>query len=128
MLTISDLPELATVKMVAEILGLSGNQVRALIHNKRIAYVPIGKRWAIPRGAIKQFIEQNTVSPCHVETQVPASAFSKSADASTSSGLKRAAAGSAARALQIANGLKSPSLNSSISAQETPGRVIPLRS
>jgi len=44
-----------------------------------------------------------------------------------SSGVKTAH-GSAARALQIANKLKSRSPNSSTSATATPGRVIPMKS
>ena len=126
--TLADLPMLTTPKQAADVMCLTEMQVRGLIRCGRMAHVLVGKRLVIPRDAIDQFIHQNTVQPCRVETQVPGFAFSKSEDASTSSGLKMAAAGSAARALQIASSLKSRSPSSSTSVAETPGRVIPLQS
>jgi hypothetical protein len=66
----------------------------------------------IPRGAIEQFIIDNTVQPCRGEIPAPAFGFSKSADAFTSAGLNQAAAGSAALALKIASKLKSRSPSS----------------
>jgi excisionase family DNA binding protein len=125
---LSDLPMLATPKQAAQVMGPTEAQVRGLVRNGRIAHVLVGKRVMIPRTAIEDFISQNTVQPCRGETQERAYAFSKSVDATTSSGLKTVAAGSAARALQIASSLKSRLPNSSTSEPETPGRVIPLRS
>jgi excisionase family DNA binding protein len=128
MLTISNLPMLASPKVAAEVMGLTEQQVRSLVRDKKIAYVHVGKRAMIPRNAIEEFIIRNTVAPCLDEIQEHAFASSKSEDAITLSGLNAAAAGSAARALRIASALKSRSPNSSTSAPETADRVIPLRS
>jgi excisionase family DNA binding protein len=128
MTTLDDLPMLATPKQAAAVMGPTESQVRGLIRDGRLAHVMVGRRVMIPRQSIEQFIAENTVVPCRDETQERVSAFSKSADASTSSGLKMVAAGSAARALQIASSLKSRSPSSSTSVPETLGRVIPLRS
>jgi excisionase family DNA binding protein len=125
---LSGLPMLATPKQTAEVMGLTEAQVRGLIRAGRIAHVMVGKRPMIPRAAIENFIAQNTVLPCPVETLERASASSKSVGATTLSGLKTVAAGSAARALQIASSLKSRSPSSSTSEPETRGRVIPLGS
>src|SRR2546423_1479396 len=97
----ADLPMLATPQQASAVMGLTVSQVRGLIRDRRIAQVTVGKRKLIPREAIGSFIQENTVKPCHVEIQEPASAFSKSGVASTSFGPKTAAAGSAARARQI---------------------------
>jgi excisionase family DNA binding protein len=128
MFTISDLPMLTTPRAAAEVMGLTEQQVRSLIRDKKIAYVRVGKRAHIPRAAIEEFITQNTVAPCRDEIQEHGCVSSKNEDAFTSSGLKAAAAGSAARALQIASELKSRSPNSSTCEPETPARVILLRS
>jgi excisionase family DNA binding protein len=125
---IADLPLLATPKQAASVMGLTVSQVRGLIRDGRIARVRIGNRILIPRDAIERFIQENTVKPCHVEIQEPASASSESGDATTSSGQKMVAAGSAARARQIANRLKSRSPNSSTSGTDEPVHVIHLRS
>jgi excisionase family DNA binding protein len=127
-IALSDLPMLATPKQAAEVMGLTDQQVRSLIRGGKIAHVLIGKRKMIPRDAIEKFIPQNTVHPCHAETRAPASASLKNEAATTSSGLKVVAAGSAARALQIAESLKSPLPSSSTSELATLARVIPLRS
>src|SRR4051812_12014999 len=99
------LPMLVTPKQAAAMMGPTESQVRGLIRDGRLAHVMVGRRVMIPRPSIEQFIAENTVVPCRDETQERVSAFSKSADASISSGLKMVAAGSAARALQIANSL-----------------------
>jgi hypothetical protein len=125
---LSALPMLCTPKLAAEVMGLTAQQVRSLLRLKKIAHVPVGKRLMIPRNAIEDFIAQNTVLPCHVETPEHGCASLKSADAITSSGLNAVAAGSAARALQIASKLKSPLLNSSPTVSKPAGHVIPLRS
>jgi excisionase family DNA binding protein len=125
---LSELPMLCTPKVAAEVMGLTAQQVRSLLRLKKIAHVPVGKRLMIPRSAIENFIAQNTVLPCHVEIPERAYASLKSADAITSSGLNAVAAGSAARALQIASKLKSPLPNSSQVVSKPAGHVIPLRS
>jgi excisionase family DNA binding protein len=127
-LQLADLPMLAPPKLAARVMGLTESQVRGLVREGRIAHIHIGKRFVIPRAAIESFIADNTVPPCRVETQDRASASSKSVAATTSSGLKAVAAGSAARAQQIAERLKSRSPNSSTSAPATLAPVIPLRS
>lgn len=128
MLTISNLPMLVSLKAAAEVIGLTEQQVRSLIRDRKIAYVRVGKRALVRRDAIEEFVTRNTVTACRDETPGSASASLKREDASTSSGLRAVAAGSAARALQIASELKSRSPNSSTSAPKTPGRVIPLPS
>src|SRR5256885_1693053 len=112
-LALTDLPMLATLKQAAEVMGPTEAQVRALVRAGRLAHIMVGKRVMIPRDAIEQFVSENRVLPCHVETPGPDSASSKSADASTSFGLSVVAAGSAQRALQIASKLNSRSPNSS---------------
>jgi excisionase family DNA binding protein len=98
---LDELPLLATPKEVARVTGISESQVRGLIRTRRIAHLLVGKRVMIPRQEIVRFISDNTVMPCRDETQDHISILSKNANATTSSGLKVAAAGSAARALQI---------------------------
>jgi excisionase family DNA binding protein len=126
---IESLPLLATPKMAAAVMGLTEHQVRDLLHEQRLAYVRIGKQLMIPRDAIKTFISENTVQATwQDETQARGSTSSKNADVITSSGPKAAAAGSAARARQIAHALKSRSPNSSTCEPAAPARVIPLKS
>jgi excisionase family DNA binding protein len=105
-------PLLLTIKQAARRMGVKDGQIRKLIRDGRLAHVNVGSRAMIPRGAIEQFIAENTVQPCQGEIRGPVYASSKSGDAFTSAGLNQAAAGSAARALQIANKLKSHSPNS----------------
>jgi len=122
------LPLLVTPKRAGAMMGITDSQVRALVHSGRLAHVLVGKRIMIPPAAIEQFIKDNTVLPCLAETPALVSASSKSATASTFAGRSEVAAGSAARALQIAEGLKSPSRSSSQRAIAPPAPVIPLRS
>jgi hypothetical protein len=74
----------------------------------------------VPRGAIEQFISQNTVLPCRGE--IPGRVYDSLNDVGsiTSVGPNQGAAASAARALQIANKLKSPSRNLSGFGSEKP--------
>lgn len=127
-LALADLPLLATPKQAAEVMGPTEAQVRSLVRAGQIACVMIGKRVMIPRNAIEQFIADNMVTPCRAETQGHVYTGTATVRAGTSPGPSEVAAGSAARALQIAHKLKSPSPNSSTRAPENPGRVIPLRS
>jgi excisionase family DNA binding protein len=119
---------LLTTKQTAKILGVSDASVRALIRQGRIEYVRIGKRPFVRRDRIQNFLESHTEKQCPDETQVPSSGFSKSGDASISSGLTAVAATSAARALQTANKLSMRSQSSSKTTSNTPGRVIRLKS
>ncbi|MCK1455032.1 helix-turn-helix domain-containing protein [Bradyrhizobium sp. 35] len=105
-MTLNELPRLVTVTQAAEYLGLTASQVRTLVATDKIARTPVGARVMIPRDALDQWILKNTVQPCRDETQVPASAFSKSASASISSGQMADAAASAQRALRTASSLK----------------------
>jgi len=127
-LAIGDLPELANLAQVAEVMGLTVPQVRGLIQDRRLEHIPIGRRLFVPKSAIPRFIAENTVQPCHDETQVLASASSKSADATTLSGHETVAAGGAARVRQIANRLKSRSQSLSTSEPAVPAPVIRLKS
>jgi excisionase family DNA binding protein len=127
-LALTDLPMLATPKQAAEVMGPTEAQVRGLIQRGELAHRMIGKRIMIPRHAIEAFINNITVSPCRDETMVRVSGSTAPAPVTTSSGLREVAAGSAARALQIASSLKSPSPTSSTRTAAAPGRVIPLRS
>ena len=107
-------PLLISVSQAAEILGVSQSSVRQLINSGRMAHVRLGiSKKMIPEAALKQFIEANTVTPCHAETMVIASDFSKSAVAITSSGVKVDAARSAALAQRTAKMLKLHSRTSS---------------
>jgi hypothetical protein len=127
-LDLDDLPELASVAQTAKVMGLTTAQVRSLIHNRRLEHVLVGQRPFVPKSAIPRFIANNTVQPCRDEIPAPASASSKSEAAFTSAGPKLAAAGSAARARQIANNLKLSSPNSYESERVPADRVIPLKS
>jgi len=126
--SVDDLPDLATPKQVREVLPFSDYQLKALIRERQIGHVRVGSRVMIPRESVRQFIADNTVQPCRVETQAHVSASLRSAAPTTSSGPMPAAAGSAARALKIAAGLKSRSRSFSNNEAAQPGRVIPLRS
>jgi hypothetical protein len=123
-----DLPELASLAQFGEVMGLSVPQVRALIDAGRLEYIEIGRRLFVPRAAIPRFIAENTVQPCRDETQGRVSASYTNEAATTSAGPSRAAAGSAARARQIANELKLRSRNSSTDELANRARVIPLKS
>jgi excisionase family DNA binding protein len=125
---IDGLPLTATINEAAEVLGFKATQVRALISIKRIAFIRVGSRYMIPRDAIQQYLLENTVQPCHDEIPARVSAFSKSGNASISSGPMVDAAASAQRLQRIAHSLKRPSPTSSTSEPAMPARVIPLRS
>jgi hypothetical protein len=128
-LSLPDLPMNATPKQAAEVLGLTESQVRGLMRDRKLGYLPVGCRLMVPRDAIARFMVDNIVEPiCQGETKVPGFTGTGIARVGTSPGLSEAAAGSAARALQIAASLKSPSPSSSISEAGTRGHVIPLRS
>jgi len=60
---IDDPPLLTTIKVTAEVMGLTDEQVRSLLRGRRIRYVLVGKRYMIPRDAIATFITENTVEP-----------------------------------------------------------------
>lgn len=85
-LSVDDLPDLATPKQVREVLSISDFQLRTLIRNRRIGHIVIGARAMIPKAAVLQFLSDNTVQPCRVEIQAPASASLRSAAPITSSG------------------------------------------
>ena len=76
---VEDLPELVTPKEAAEVLNLSRYQLQTLVRERRIGHVPVGSRVMIPRASVREFIANNTVPPCRVETPGPVSASSKSA-------------------------------------------------
>ena len=122
------LPALASLAQTAKVMGLSVSQVRQLIRSRRLEHILVGRRPFVPKTAIPRFIAENTVQPCHDETPAPVSASSKSGAVFTSAGPKLVAAGSAARARQIANKLKSRSPSSCASEHEPAARVIPLKS
>jgi hypothetical protein len=107
---------LRTIPQFCKEEGLTRYQVDLLVREGRIEHVQVGSRKMIPDGAYQRFIADNTVKACRVETKVLVSASSTSGEPSTSSGLKMVAAGSAARARQTAERLKSLSRTSSISA------------
>ena len=121
-LELGDLPELVNLAQTAEVLGLSKPQVRRLIQSRRLEHVLVGQRPFVPKTAIPRFIADNTVQPWREETPALVSVFSKSEVAFTSAGPKQAAAGSAARARQIANRLK---LRSPSSCASGPAEVAP---
>jgi hypothetical protein len=127
-LELDQLPELASVAQTAAVMGLTASQVRGLIQSRRLQHVLVGRRPFVPKTAIPRFIADNTVQPCRDETLDPVSGSSKNGIVSTSAGPKLGAAGSAARALQIADSLKLHSRNSSTDAHEQQDRVIPLKS
>jgi excisionase family DNA binding protein len=124
----NDLPELARLGQFGAVMGLTDRQVRGLISKGRLEYVEIGRRLFVPKSAVDRFIAENTVQSCRDETQGHVSASLKSEAAFTSAGPKLAAAGSAARARQIANELKSLSPNSSASVRAPAAPVIRLKS
>ena len=124
---VDDLPELATPSQVLQVLPITKGRLRELIRARRIGYVQIGRGYLIPRAAVRQFIDENTVQPCPEETTDLAFASSKSAAAITSHGPNEAAAASARLARQTANRLKSRSPISCNSEAATPARVIPLK-
>jgi hypothetical protein len=76
-LSLEELPELASLAQTAEVMGLTVDQVRTLVQNGRLEYVPIGCRQFVPKTAIPRFIANNTVQPCRDETPAPVSASSK---------------------------------------------------
>lgn len=108
--------------------GLSRYAVDRLLANGELTYFTIGTRKLIPDDAWDEYVERKKVTPWEDETKVQNSDFSKSAVATTSPGLKTVAAGSAARARQIAESLKARSRSSSTAGNEKPGRAAPMRS
>src|SRR6516164_2606374 len=127
-LKLEHLPALASLAETAKVMGLSGSQVRQLIRSGRLEHILVGRRPFVPKTAMPRFLAENTVQPCHDETPAPVSASSKSGAVFTSAGPKLVAAGSAARARQIANKLKSRSPSSCASEHEPAARVTPLKS
>jgi hypothetical protein len=125
---LDDLPELASLAQTAQVMGLTVFQVRGLIQSRRLEHVFVGHRLFVPKTAIPRFIADHTVQPCRDEIPAPVSGSSKSGVPSTSAGPKLAAAGSAARAHQIASKLKSYSPSSCASVRAPAARVIPLKS
>jgi hypothetical protein len=117
---------LRTIQQFQKTEGLSRYQVDALIRSG-LEYIMVGSRKMIPDGAWERFLAENTVKSCQEETTAPAFAGSTSEALSTSSGLRTVAAGSAARARQIGNKLKSRSRSSSTDGSDELGRVIPMR-
>lgn len=118
---------LRTIRQFQNAENLTRYQVDALLRTG-LEHVVIGSRKMIPDGAWERWQEANTVKSCQDETTAHAFAGSISEGASMSAGLKTVAAGSAARARQIGNSLKSRSRNSSMGDSEKLGHVIPMRS
>jgi hypothetical protein len=117
-----------SVKGLAAELNVPQKAARALINQRKIAFVPVGKKKVIVSDeAIREFIQNETVTPCRDETKDRASASSKGGDTITSVGQKAVAAASAARALAIAKRPKKGSANSSSRGTARAGRVIPMK-
>jgi hypothetical protein len=117
-----------SVKGLAAELNVPEKAARALINQRRIAFVPVSKKKVIISDeAIKEFIATQTVTPCRDGTKARASASSTSVDVITSSGQKSVAAASAARALAITERPKKSSASSSSRGTAKPGHVIPLK-
>lgn len=71
MLTLDQLPLLATPKQAAAVLGPSESQVRGLIRSGKLAHVMVGSRVMIPKDAIARFAADNIMElPCRAETTV----------------------------------------------------------
>lgn len=119
---------LRTIAEFAEQTQLSRHQVDTLLRNGKLQYVLISTRKMIPDGAWEAFLDENTVTSCPEETPAPAYDGLPSGTPGISPGLKKAAAGSAARARQIGNELKSRLRNSSTDGSAAAGRVIPMKS
>jgi hypothetical protein len=129
MTAVSDaLPMFATIKQVATATGLTPYQIKVLLRERRLLHVRIGARLMIPRDAVERFLVDVTVPSCLVETPGRVSASLTNEGPTTLSGQKAVAAGSAARARQIALQLKSRSQSSSENAPGIRAPVIPLRS
>lgn len=118
---------LRTIREFQKAEGLTRYQVDTLLRTG-LEHVVIGSRKMIPDGAWDRYLAENTVKSCQDETTAHAFAGSISEGASMSAGLKTVAAGSAARAREIGNSLKSRSRNSSTGDSERLGHVIPMRS
>jgi hypothetical protein len=120
---------LETPKQCAErVGGVSEWQIRRLMADGKLAYVPVGGRKLIRVGAFEEFVEKNEVKPWHDEVRGLNSAGSISAGSTTSRGQSAAAAASAQLARLNASKLKSSLRNGSKPDLVPPGRVIPLRS
>ena len=52
-----------TVAQVAELLGTTERFPRRLVAERRIAFVKVGRHVRLPEGALKDFIDANTVQP-----------------------------------------------------------------
>lgn len=117
---------LRSLKQFQEQEALSRYQVELLLQDG-LEHVLIGSRKMIPEGAFERFTCERTVKACRDPEKGPASGFIENERATTFIGAKTVAAGSARRALQIANALKSSSRNGSSPDKESPGRVVRLR-
>src|SRR5262249_46863502 len=121
-------PPLARPQQAAKLLGLAHAQIRHLIRERRPAHVVLCRpRFIIPPRCLQQIIFHKTGTPFQNVIPAPTSASSTNAAATTSPGPSAAARGSAARAQQIANKLKSRSPNSSTSEPAALAHVIPLK-
>ncbi|MEJ8474615.1 helix-turn-helix domain-containing protein [Roseibium algae] len=59
--------ELETVKELADRTDWPQSRIRKLIENRELRYVKIGGGIFIPKGAIEEFISNNTVEPISEE-------------------------------------------------------------
>jgi hypothetical protein len=125
---LESLPLFASPKQVAGATGLSRYQIAKLLRDRRLSHVVIGSRQMIPRDSVARLIAETAVQACLDETLDHVSASSKKGEPTTSAGPRPGAAGSVARARQIADKLKSLSPSSCASEPVEPDRVIPLRS
>jgi hypothetical protein len=119
--------DLETPRQLGDRVGLSKTQVNRLICQGRLGFVVIGARKYIPTGAWDEFIRNDTRKECQDTIKALASTSYESENVTTSSGLKKGAASSAALARQTARQLKLNSLDSLDSATAVPARVIPLK-
>jgi len=120
---------LLTLQEVATILRLPTRRVRELVNQKRIAFIPAGKKKVmIPDEAIDCYIANETVQPCHDEIQGRSFARSKSGEERiTSSAQKAVAAASAARARKISQKRKKSLANSLSPGPGEAAHVIPMK-
>jgi excisionase family DNA binding protein len=120
---------LLTLQEAAGKLRLPTRRVRELVNQKRIAFIPAGKKKVmIPDEAIDRYIAKETVQPCHGEIQDRSFARSKSGEEFiTSSGRKAVAVASAARAQKISQKRKKSLADSLSPGPDEVAHVIPMK-
>ncbi len=61
-----DYPDIVNIKQLGSMLGIGRSSAYALLHEKLIPHVRVGRKYIIPKSAVIGFVNQ----PCYNVTQI----------------------------------------------------------